>query len=149
VPRNGIGFGFLRYLKKDEKIRSQLDALPHAEVSFNYLGQIGQSVTKSGELGFVTESRNVRSSRGKRTHLIDINGGIMGGRLEMEWTYSENLHRASTVEKLVNDFLMTLRSIIDHCHSLDMGERAFSQLSEFGWDQEDLDELASVINHPK
>src|SRR5262249_11086363 len=37
---NGIGYGLLRYMHDDSTIRGSLEALPQAEISFNYLGRI-------------------------------------------------------------------------------------------------------------
>jgi len=42
VPQHGIGYGLLRYLCRDAKVSKQLQAMPEAEVSFNYLGQLDQ-----------------------------------------------------------------------------------------------------------
>ena len=44
IPRRGLGFGVLRYLSKDEALAARLRALPAAEVSFNYLGQLDHVV---------------------------------------------------------------------------------------------------------
>jgi len=43
APRRGIGYGLLRYLAGDETSET-LAALPRAEVSFNYLGQLDRAV---------------------------------------------------------------------------------------------------------
>src|SRR5207244_11445445 len=42
IPKHGIGYGLLRYLRGDMQVAADLRALPQAEVSFNYLGQFDQ-----------------------------------------------------------------------------------------------------------
>jgi non-ribosomal peptide synthase protein (TIGR01720 family) len=44
TPRRGLGYGMLRYLNERAELREQLQRLPRAEVSFNYLGQFDQVV---------------------------------------------------------------------------------------------------------
>ena len=39
IPNHGIGNDILRYLSPDESVRQALEALPKADVLFNYLGQ--------------------------------------------------------------------------------------------------------------
>src|SRR5205814_1860551 len=40
IPNRGIGYGLLRYLYKDRNVAEQLQALPQAQVIFNYLGRL-------------------------------------------------------------------------------------------------------------
>jgi len=42
VPGKGLGYGVLRYLASEE-VRGQLAALPQAQISFNYLGQLDRA----------------------------------------------------------------------------------------------------------
>ncbi|MEK7327797.1 MAG: condensation domain-containing protein, partial [Chloroflexota bacterium] len=119
IPQRGLGYGLLRYLG-DESTREQLQALPPAEVSFNYLGQIDQALSGEALFDLAREGRGPeRSLRGERAHLIDINGGIVGGRLQMEWTYSVAFHRRATIERVAEAFIAALRAIIAHCQSPD------------------------------
>ncbi|MGH7999038.1 MAG: amino acid adenylation domain-containing protein, partial [Brasilonema sp.] len=47
IPKRGIGYGLLRYLNGNKEITEQLQALPQAEVKFNYLGQFDQVLSSS------------------------------------------------------------------------------------------------------
>jgi NRPS condensation-like uncharacterized protein len=49
VPNKGVGYGVLRYLGP-ESVRSELEQLPDAEVSFNYLGRFEDVESGSREL---------------------------------------------------------------------------------------------------
>jgi non-ribosomal peptide synthase protein (TIGR01720 family) len=122
IPNRGLGYGLLRYLSGDKEIAAALQHLPHAEVSFNYLGQFDQILPESSPFASAPESTGpVHSPRGIRKYLLDINGFISGGRLQLEWSYSENFHRRATIEHLAQDYLAALRTLIAHCQSPEAG----------------------------
>jgi non-ribosomal peptide synthase protein (TIGR01720 family) len=146
VPQNGIGYGLLRYLSRDEEIRSKLKALTQAQICFNYLGHYDQALEKSASFEFAEEPRGSdRSPHSQRIHLIDVNGGIFGGRLQMEWTYSQSVHRRSTIERVAEDFLEALRSILAQAGTVTSQGHKEATAAEFGWSQEDMEEIASAI----
>src|SRR6185295_1889288 len=98
VPNRGIGYGLLRYLRGDETISTPLEKLPQSQVSFNYLGQLDQVCSDSL---FVLTSDPVGQSRsklGRRKYLIEIDGAVRNGRLQIEWVYSNELHGQQTIE---------------------------------------------------
>ena len=110
VPRRGIGYGLLRYLAGGEA-SARLSALPRAEVSFNYLGQLDRAVP--GNPLFVLAPDPVgplRDPRGLRSHLVDVNVSVSGGCLHASFTYSRNVHRRETIEALAGRFAEALRS---------------------------------------
>ena len=118
VPNRGIGYGFMRYLSDDEPVREALRSAPQAEVSFNYLGQFDSILSTASVFKPAAESNGKgRSSRGKRRHQIEINAGITSGQLRATWTYSENIHRQDTIERLAEEFRRALVSLITHCRS--------------------------------
>ncbi|WP_414517101.1 amino acid adenylation domain-containing protein [Nostoc sp. PCC 9305] len=116
IPHQGIGYGLLRYLSGNPEITKKLQALPQAEVSFNYLGRFDRSLPQSTLFQLVKESTgSERSLQGKRTNLIAIDGIVIEGRLQLNWTYSENVHRRSTIANLAENFIAVLQGIIRHC----------------------------------
>lgn len=119
VPNRGIGYGVLRYLSGDAEITSILQALPMAEVSFNYLGQFDWGMQAGSLFKLARESvGSERSSLGHRSHLLDINLIVVEGQLQLEWTYSNNFHYSTTIENLAQGYACVLRSLIAHCLSL-------------------------------
>jgi amino acid adenylation domain-containing protein/non-ribosomal peptide synthase protein (TIGR01720 family) len=117
VPNRGIGYGLLRYLRGDETISTQLEKLPQSQVSFNYLGQLDQ-VFSDGITLFVLTSDPVGQSRGKlgrRRYLIEIDGAVRDGQLQIEWVYSNELHGQQTIEAVAESFIRRLRKLIEHC----------------------------------
>jgi non-ribosomal peptide synthase protein (TIGR01720 family) len=107
VPDNGIGYGVLRYASHDPEASRFLATLPPAEVSFNYMGQFATD-DSSGEW-HCGPSRDLSQAR---SHLIEIDGHIAGGALQMTWTYSRHYHLPATIERVAGDFRERLRRII-------------------------------------
>ena len=146
IPQRGIGYGILRYINRDSNIREQLQALPQPEISFNYLGQFDQTQFGDG-WKFAQESHGeIHSALGKRSHLLEIDGLIINGRLQLDWRYSKNIHRQSTVETLANHYLQALEAIIAHCLSHDAGGYSPSDFPEADLSQDELDDLLSSIS---
>ena len=85
------------------------------------------------------------SPEGRRSHLLEINGGIAGGQLRLEWTYSENLHRRSTIERLAQEYMDALREIIAHCQSPEAGGYTPSDFSLARLDQKKLDKILKKL----
>ncbi|MEB3217400.1 MAG: amino acid adenylation domain-containing protein [Nostocales cyanobacterium 94392] len=146
IPQRGIGYGILRYLSDDQTIREQLQALPQAEISFNYLGQFDQTQFGDG-WKFAQESNGeIHSPLGQRSHLLEIDGLIINGRLQLDWRYSQNIHRQSSVENLANYYLQTLEAIIAHCLCKEAGGYTPSDFPEAGLSQDELDALLSILD---
>ena len=147
IPQHGLGYGLLRYLSEDAEAVEQLRALPPAQVSFNYLGQFDRVLEGPSAFGPAQESTGPsRSPKGQRTHLLEVNGGIAGGRLQLEWSYSENLHRRSTIERLARDLIQALRALIAHCQSPEAGGYTPSDFADFAWEQSDLEDIVAEIS---
>jgi non-ribosomal peptide synthase protein (TIGR01720 family) len=147
IPNRGIGYGLLRYPGSDTDYDERLRSFPQAQISFNYLGQFDQVLSKSSAFDLASEvSGPARSSRSSRTHVIEINSSIIGRQLHVGWTYSENIHRRSTIEELARNYMESLRSLISHCQSPEAGGYTLSDVSQFGWDQEDLNRIVARIS---
>jgi non-ribosomal peptide synthase protein (TIGR01720 family) len=151
VPGRGIGYGLLRYLSGDETAAA-LAALPASPVLFNYLGQLDApvEVARLGEArsrGQVLSTGPVHSSRGVRTHLLEANGGIVSGRLQFRWTYSERVHRQETIETVAREFVDALDRLVAHCRTADPAATP-SDFVRARVSQKDLDTLLSRLRRP-
>nr|AXN93624.1 PuwG [Symplocastrum muelleri NIVA-CYA 644] len=146
IPQKGIGYGILRYFG-EPAIGSQLQSLPQAEVSFNYLGQFDRVQSASGIWRFAKESSGAtQSPLGKRRYLLDVNGLVVEGRLQLNWTYSKNVHHRTTVEGLANGFVEVLKSLIAHCQLPEAGGFTPSDFPGAELSQAELDELMAEID---
>ncbi|MFN2413682.1 MAG: amino acid adenylation domain-containing protein [Pyrinomonadaceae bacterium] len=113
LPNKGLGYGLLRYLSGDEEVAARLRAAPRPEISFNYLGQFDRTLSDSAPFETARESAGpARNEEAVRGSLLDVTALVTGGRLRVDWHYSENLHRGATVEALARDFVDALRSLI-------------------------------------
>jgi non-ribosomal peptide synthase protein (TIGR01720 family) len=113
VPNGGIGYGLLRYMNADGEIRKKMRGLPEAEVCFNYAGQFGRILPTASLPNEEQESEGApRSPLGKRPFLIEVSVIITSGALRVEWQYSENAHRRSTIESLTAWYMEALQSLI-------------------------------------
>ncbi|MBD1938351.1 non-ribosomal peptide synthetase [Microcoleus sp. FACHB-68] len=147
IPNHGIGYGILRYLTGE--IADTLLSLPQAEVSFNYLGQFDQVLPTSSLFALSSTSPGITCSpRGNRHYLLEINGFVVGEKLQIDWTYSQEVHQQSTIENLAQGFVAKLQTLIAHCQSPDAGGYTPSDFAEFQWSQwsqEDLDKINAVL----
>ncbi len=116
IPGGGLGYGLLR--------ETALAGLPKAEVSFNYLGQIGPAGPLETPSAFSLapeESGPQRDRRLPRLHLLALEGSIIDRRLSLSCLYSAEVHRHATAEKLLADIGTALRELIDHCRQPEAG----------------------------
>ena len=141
VPQRGIGYGIWKYVRAGETERAQLREMTAAEVSFNYLGQFDQVLSGEEFRAAADSTGAVQDERGKREHLIAINGMVADGQLRMTWGYSEAVHRGETIERVAAEFADVLRELIEHCQSEDAGGHTPSDFPLAQLDQQSLDML--------
>ena len=142
IPNKGIGYGLLRYLSQAAEIAAQLQAFGEAEISFNYLGQFHQLLNTSSWMQMASESAgNSQSLDGERAHLLDIISIITGERLQINWTYSTNVHQYATIESLAQEFVKTLQRLIADCSSGESGGYTPSDFPLIKLNQLELDQL--------
>ncbi|GER90193.1 hypothetical protein KDW_43550 [Dictyobacter vulcani] len=150
IPQRGIGYGLLRYLCTDSTTIEQLKSLPEAEVSFNYLGQFDQTVSQETLFGPAHESSGLPVSiDNQRQHLLDINGSIVGGQLQLAWSYSSNFHLDGTIATVAQDYLHTLRQIIAQIHNKETIEFTPSDFPEAELNQKELDKIVTKLRRKK
>ncbi|NJS16383.1 MAG: hypothetical protein HC787_04375 [Nostocaceae cyanobacterium CSU_2_110] len=147
IPNRGIGYGLLRYLSQNSEIVTNLQTLPQAEVRFNYLGQFDQILPESSLFKLSSQSiGNSRSLQSNRRYLLDINGFVLVGQLQLEWTYSNKIHQRSTIEQLAKSFIKALQLLISDCQSGTSFSFTSSDFPEANLSQNDLEQfLAKLI----
>jgi non-ribosomal peptide synthase protein (TIGR01720 family) len=146
VPERGIGYGLLKYIGADEETRARLREV-RAEVAFNYLGQLDNVVSEERMFRGAQESSGAeQDARGKRSHAIIINASVQGGELVLAWSYSKQLHARETIERVANEQVERLRSVIEHCREEEAGGYTPSDFPAAKLSQEDLDSFLSSIS---
>ena len=110
-PNSGIGYGMLRYLSENSNTRQVLAEMPAAPIGLNHWGYVDEYFTDL--IWPSTESPGPhRSSAGLRPRLIEVTSFIANGQLVMLWTYSENLHLASTIKKVAEQTMRELGNLL-------------------------------------
>ncbi len=149
IPRNGIGYGLLRYMSDEAEIRAALQALPQAEISFNYLGQFGTLLADDAFFRVTDETSGPTHDRtGQRSHLLEVNGLVAHGRFSVIWKYCTRLHRLETIEGLARRYIETLRALVEHCRT-SAGGYTPSDFSGSGLNQAKLDKIMAKIRAPR
>src|SRR5262249_50791849 len=115
IPQRGIGYGLLRYLSASPSLIEPMRKLPLPGAGFHYVGRLDGAFAGLMLLKLVpADVGPLRCPDAERSHLIEINGGVLAGRLQLNWTYSSNLHRHETIAKLAQDFWGSLERLIEH-----------------------------------
>ena len=143
IPNNGIGYGIIKYFSK-KVTRSDLPHLP--EISFNYLGQFNQNVTKQGDFNVAKENKGrERAENNLRPFVIDIVGSIFDGKLQMSWIYSNNIHSKEDIISFAELYKNELVKIIEAIKS-DEGGYTPSDFQDVELDEEELGSIFSELD---
>ena len=100
-------------------------------MSFNYLGQIDQ-VSGDGRSLFQMRSGlgSAASSKGGRSHLIEVNSIVVGGCFQCTFGFSKNVYDQKTMEELAEGYRKCLLDLIEHVKEAG-GEYTSSDAEEF------------------
>ena len=145
VPHHGISYGLLRYL--NSATAEQLSQQPTPSVSFNYLGQLDQSLENGLFQPAVESIGAVRSPEARRLRLFDIVGYVVDHQLQFDWIYSPALHYEKTIELLGTQFLKHLQRLVAACLESPGGFTP-SDFPLAGLSQPALDTLAQAVADP-
>ncbi|HEX7241264.1 MAG TPA: condensation domain-containing protein, partial [Longimicrobiaceae bacterium] len=139
VPGRGLGYGLLRW---GSGAGAELAAAPRAEVVFNYLGQVDATLAEHTFFRLAPEPAGAsQDPRRARSHRLEVDGVVSGGRLSMTFAYGAAVHRAETVERVVAGYAGELRGLIAHCRSAEAGGYTPSDFPLAGLGQAALDAL--------
>ncbi|MRG98513.1 amino acid adenylation domain-containing protein, partial [Polyangium spumosum] len=117
VPSRGVGYGWLRYTHPDEAVRASLAV--QIPAVFNYQGQFDTAPKDGDRRGgwdFIG-AQTVRSPRALSPFALAVSGIVLQGRLRLMWAHDPAVHDRSTVERLIELYLTSLRRLIAHCTS--------------------------------
>ncbi|MGG6293705.1 amino acid adenylation domain-containing protein [Leptolyngbya sp. AN02str] len=148
VPNQGISYGLLRWLSPSQTT-IQMQQLPPSQVRFNYLGQTEQGIVEtplfSSDTTMAETADMGRDPSSQRAYVLDINSLITQEQLTVQWRYSTAIHRRETIEALAQQYLVALRSLIQHCQSGCAVGFTPSDFPDAQLDQDDLDQLLSQL----
>ena len=147
IPNRGIGYGLLRYASDDAQIVSALSGQPPAEVRFNYLGQTDRALPNTSMFKPAPESSGpAQSPIAERGYLLNIITAVTGGELRLEWTYSENIHRRETIERLAQNYIEELKALIDYSREAGAASYSPSDFPQAKLSQDDLNKVLARLS---
>jgi len=144
IPNKGIGYGILKYKNSNVAVDTITDYSP--EVLFNYLG-VNHQVKKTEELLAVEtlDTISLRSNESERSYLFEINTFVQNNILNVNWSYSKDIHNSATITSLTTSFKRNLEDIIDYCLKDNDGAYTPSDFPEADLNQDDLDNLLDSL----
>jgi non-ribosomal peptide synthase protein (TIGR01720 family) len=112
VPRHGVGYGALRYLSPDPDVRHQLECLPRAQVTFNYVGAYHEGALGGGDEG--QERSRVSKRHVQAYDYIQVVASVRKRKrqLQLRFRYHENVYRRETIERVAEDVRDAVRTLI-------------------------------------
>ncbi|WP_081902619.1 non-ribosomal peptide synthetase [Lentzea aerocolonigenes] len=114
VPRRGVGYGVLRWL------RGEFAEAPDRPVLFNYLGAfdaVGSAGLIRRELA-AELAGPLQGPGGTRAYPLQLEVvRADDGRLRIDWLHSTNLHESATVERVAARYVEALHALVAHCRS--------------------------------
>jgi non-ribosomal peptide synthase protein (TIGR01720 family) len=109
-PSQGLGYGLLRWLGGADIATRLTPAVPPG-LLFNYLGQL-DATFGAGGIDLAPEPMGpVHAPAGRRSHLLEINAYVLGGRLGMTWAFSPAFHHRATIVRLAGAYQEALREL--------------------------------------
>ena len=146
VPNRGIGYGLLRYLSGNKEIVDILNSQPQAQVRFNYLGQTDRAASSHLLFKPAAESTGPNQSPNTERHyLLNVIGAVTGGQLRFEWTYSANIHRRETIERLAASYAARLRNLIVSARNVDATTLSPTDFPSAKLSREDLSKVLAKL----
>lgn len=138
VPRHGVGYGVLRYLRKRREIECSRDAIV---ARFNHLGQFDTSFESAQDWCPASEptGRNVAED-GDAAPALDWVTMVRRGRLHVSCAFAESVS-AERVEELLRRFGQELSAILDRCLADEQGALSPSDVPLAHVTQQQLDRL--------
>jgi non-ribosomal peptide synthase protein (TIGR01720 family) len=145
IPNYGISYGILRYLSPDKTVKLQFKATPKAEVVFNYLGQINPIKSDFFTLDLSESSQFNRSPDQVRRYLLEINGFVSQNQLQLNWIYSQNIHKRETIEYWASHFITAIKALIAYASSPKAEAYTPSDFSAARINQKQLDKFITKL----
>jgi amino acid adenylation domain-containing protein len=108
----GYTFDLLRFLSPDADLRRRLNALPRADLLFNYAGE---DVDLDGASSWRPATEPIgpdRSSQGLREHPIAVRAALVPN-LQLTFVYSRELHEPNVIEAVASDVRWTIRRLLE------------------------------------
>jgi len=117
IPLRGLAHGLHKHLGSPEE-RQALQALPQAQLVFNYLGRFDGSVDAQSAWQPADERPGASvDERAPQAHQFSVDGRVLHGRLSFAVRFSRARHDVAEVQRFVDAFRAELLALSAHCSS--------------------------------
>lgn len=138
VPNKGLSFGVLKHLSNEEV------SLEMLWLSFNYLGQVDTTLTKSDSFSIAQLKGNYeRSPTSQLLHKLTIEAVIYNGSLQIEWIYAKGQQPKGAIEEIASHFMQVLSDFI----SLSLDHHQTPDLLALELDQDEISDVLNLLNN--
>jgi non-ribosomal peptide synthase protein (TIGR01720 family) len=149
LPARGMAYGVARWLAPSP-VSQPLAALPAAQCSFNYLGQLGLPRSVAGAPTAFTPvpgpTGRTHAADGIRPYLLTFDAVVQDGQFHLTVGYSALVHQAETINWLAERYLTALRALIRHCMTVETTQATPADYPLAGLDQAQLDVLLARMS---
>ncbi len=115
VPHKGLGHGVLRYMA-DAATRQTMANLPRAAITFNYLGQLDQTLGQDALFQPLDAPLGaIHDPDAPLPNELSVDSQVSGGELVLRWTFSRERHDRQAIATLAEAYLDELQRLIEHC----------------------------------
>src|SRR6185369_4627962 len=112
TPEAGA-LGAVPEIRRQMQAVSRRGASPAGSFLFNYFGQLDAALLPDSRFSSAPESPEENASpRNRRSHPLQLDAAVAGGRLHLNWSYSAELHRQETIERLAQNCQEELRRLL-------------------------------------
>ncbi|WP_351060192.1 hypothetical protein, partial [Psychrobacter sp. TB20-MNA-CIBAN-0197] len=84
----------------------------------NYLGQFDGAFSAEQGALFLPSADSTGANQDGQAPLgnwLSVDGQVLGGELELTWTFGSGMYRAETIEALAEAYRRELQRLIEHC----------------------------------
>jgi amino acid adenylation domain-containing protein/non-ribosomal peptide synthase protein (TIGR01720 family) len=146
IPQKGIGYGVLRYMGGEGEKGEWGSREAEAEMSYNYLGQVDGVLRETRIVKGAEESAGpVEGGEEKRRYQLEVNAMVVGGRMGMEWRYSEKVNRREKIEEIAGRCKEAVKELIRGSRREEEGKYRAEEFPEAKLTQEKLDKIISLF----
>jgi non-ribosomal peptide synthase protein (TIGR01720 family) len=116
VPNHGIGYVVLRYICNRINNGEPVRTIAEPEWSFNYLGNFDVGFHSQRLFRLASEAIGPSRDPGGANHYnFAVLSSILDGKIRVDWYFSSNLYKYSTIEHLSNSFYGHLLQLLHQC----------------------------------
>ncbi|MFZ1289537.1 MAG: amino acid adenylation domain-containing protein [Melioribacteraceae bacterium] len=120
IPNEGLGFGVLRYLSKNDEIINVLKVFDNVGITFNYLGQFDNVLTKDSIFSIAEESKGEeRDLDNQRDSLIDITSNIISNKLRVNFNFCKDIFDFNEMNQWGIYFQKSVEEIVQYALTLE------------------------------